>query len=180
MIDLTDTINFLTNFYFPYRNKLLGKLLKIDTDTILFGKNIKLFKYKNIKLGKHVLVNSNFQIIGNGKVTIENFTYTAPNITILTSSHDKENMNESIDNVKIEKMCWIGANVTILPGIIIKEGSIIGAGSVVSKSIPPYSIAYGSPIKIIQKKRKISYPYRLPGGNFYLIDEDTIVDAINV
>lgn len=53
--------------------------------------------------------------------------------------------------IRIEDDCWIGANVTILPGVTIGKGCTIGAGSVVSKSIPPYSVAVGVPAKVIKK-----------------------------
>lgn len=53
--------------------------------------------------------------------------------------------------VKIGKNCWLGASVIVLPGVEIGEGCTIGAGSVVTKNIPPYSIAAGNPAKIIRK-----------------------------
>jgi acetyltransferase-like isoleucine patch superfamily enzyme len=50
--------------------------------------------------------------------------------------------------VKIGDDCWIGGNVVILPGVTIGEGCTIGAGSVVTKDIPPFSVAVGSPCKV--------------------------------
>lgn len=52
----------------------------------------------------------------------------------------------------IEEDVWIGINVTVMPGVTIGRGSIIGAGSVVTRSIPPYSIAVGNPCRVIKKK----------------------------
>lgn len=54
-------------------------------------------------------------------------------------------------DVSIGKNVWIGEKATILPGVTIGEGSIIGANSVVTKNIPPYSIACGIPAKVIKK-----------------------------
>lgn len=54
--------------------------------------------------------------------------------------------------------CWLGHNVTVLDGVTIGKESIIGAGSVVSKDIPPYSIAVGAPAPVI-KSRFQSYRY---------------------
>nr|WP_143033346.1 DapH/DapD/GlmU-related protein [Prevotellamassilia timonensis] len=56
--------------------------------------------------------------------------------------------------VIIEDDCWIGFNVIILPGVTIGKGSIIGAGAVVTKSIPPYSVAGGVPAKVIKSRLK--------------------------
>ena len=46
--------------------------------------------------------------------------------------------------------CWIGSKVIILPGVTVNEGSVIGAGSVVSKDIPPYAVVCGNPAKIVK------------------------------
>ena len=56
--------------------------------------------------------------------------------------------------VELKKSCYIGANVLILPGVTIGQYSIIGAGSVVTKSIPSYSLAYGVPAHVVRKINK--------------------------
>ncbi|MNP73598.1 Galactoside O-acetyltransferase [compost metagenome] len=52
--------------------------------------------------------------------------------------------------MKIENNCWIGANVTICPGVTIGENTVIGAGSVVTKDIPANSIAVGNPCRVMR------------------------------
>ena len=56
--------------------------------------------------------------------------------------------------VVIEDNVWLGDNVCVLPGVTIGKGSVIGANSVVTHSIPPYSIAVGTPAKIVLKDNK--------------------------
>lgn len=99
------------------------------------------------------------------------------NVSILTAGHDTSVLSrrkyvEFGHPVFIEQDCWIGANVVILPGVRIGEGSTIGAGSVVTKDIPPFSVAVGSPCKVRktiktaeEEEKDPDNPYRdLPGG----------------
>lgn len=53
--------------------------------------------------------------------------------------------------IHIEDDCWIGANAVILPGVTIGRGSTIGAGAIVSRDVPPYSIAVGIPARVVKK-----------------------------
>lgn len=126
-----------------------------------------------MRLGQYVLLGDRLQVYGNGKVTIGDFVYFSPNVTLLTSGHKVDNMDMLVLDINIGKLSWIAANVTILPGVSIGEGSVIGAGSVVVNDIPPYSIAVGNPAKVI-KQRIIKYPYRLYGGESYLFENGVI------
>jgi acetyltransferase-like isoleucine patch superfamily enzyme len=54
--------------------------------------------------------------------------------------------------IEIESDSWLGANVTLLPGVTIGQGCIVGAGSVVNKSLPPYTICVGVPCKPIKTR----------------------------
>ena len=78
-----------------------------------------------------------------------------PNVNIYTASypfHEGQRMQglEYARPVKIYDYVWIGGNVTILPGVKINQGAIIGAGSVVTHDIPPYVIAAGNPCQVIR------------------------------
>lgn len=73
--------------------------------------------------------------------------------TVSDSDKDKYDVNREFDqDVIIEEDVWCGANVTILKGVTVGRGSIIAAGAVVTKSIPPYSIAGGVPAKVIKQR----------------------------
>lgn len=83
-----------------------------------------------------------------------------PNVIIYTQNHRTDRtdipMREQgmceIKPVTIEDDVWLGARVCILPGVTIGKGSIIGACAVVSKSIPPYSLAVGNPAKVVKTR----------------------------
>jgi maltose O-acetyltransferase len=59
--------------------------------------------------------------------------------------------------IKIEKFCWIGTNVIILPGVTIGEGSVIGAGSIVTHNIPKMAVCAGNPAKVIKYRNPKQY-----------------------
>lgn len=79
-----------------------------------------------------------------------------PNVSILAATHEtsvesRRNGVEFAREVYIGNDCWIGAGVSILPGVHIGEGCTIGAGSVVAKHIPPFSVAVGSPARVVKQ-----------------------------
>ena len=98
-------------------------------------------------------------------LTIGNKVLFGPNPTIMTGNHridvlgkhiidvtDAEKLPVDDMPVTIEDDVWCGANVTVLRGVTIGRGSVIAAGAVVTKSIPPYSIAGGIPAKVIKMR----------------------------
>ena len=100
-----------------------------------------------------------FSILAGGDVTIKKNTLIASYVAIIGENH---NMNPEAgiqygcqplikSDVVIGENCWIGEKVIILPGVVIGDWCIIGAGSVVNKSIPSYSIAVGNPARVIKK-----------------------------
>lgn len=92
-----------------------------------------------------------FQAI-DAKIIIGEGTYIAPNVGLITTNHDPENLDKHLlgKNIVIGKKCWIGMNAIILPGVKLGDGTIVGAGSVVTKSFESgmCTIA-GNPAKII-------------------------------
>ncbi len=111
---------------------------------------------RHVHLGKNVYINFNCTFIDDAQIFIGDDTMIAPNVTIVAASHPispalRQEGYGCNQPVHIGKNVWICSNVTILPGIHIGDGSIIGAGSVVTKDIPSNVIAFGNPIKIHRK-----------------------------
>ena len=109
---------------------------------------------KNTKIGKNVFINSCCRFQDNGGIEIGDKTMIGPNVTIVTVNHEinpETRINAIPKPVKIGKNVWIGADCTILPGVIIGENSIIGAGSVVTKDVPANIVVAGNPAKLIKK-----------------------------
>lgn len=94
-------------------------------------------------------------------VTIGNDVMMGPDCVILTSNHGFDNLEMPMwkqpftetKPVVIEDNVWIGARVIILPGVHVGTGSIIGAGSVVTHDVEPYSIVGGNPAKLIRYRK---------------------------
>jgi len=113
-----------------------------------------------IKIGKNTEIN-NFTIINSGgKIVIGNNVLIGPRVNIISYNHNYMNANILIKKQKcntkeiiIEDDVWIGANTTILYGVKIGKGAVVGANSLVTKDIEPYTINVGSPTKTIGKRK---------------------------
>lgn len=109
---------------------------------------------KNIKLGKNIFINACCRFQDQGGITIDDGTFIGHNVTIATLNHDVNPKNRVAmypAPVKIGKNVWIGSDSTILPGITIADGAVIGAGSVVTKNVSENSIVCGNPAKFLKK-----------------------------
>jgi maltose O-acetyltransferase len=109
----------------------------------------------NIKTGEKVFFNFNCVVLDVMPVTIGSRTLFGPNVQIYTASHplDYQERASGVEFAKpitIGEDVWVGGNAVICPGVTIGDRSIIGAGSVVTKSIPADVVAAGNPCKIIR------------------------------
>src|SRR6476469_2620075 len=93
-----------------------------------------------------------------GPVTIGNSVIFAQNIVMSGLNHSYEDVNIPIDKQKVttapiivEDECWIGANAVITAGVTIGKHSVVAAGAVVTKDIPPFSVAVGNPARVIKQ-----------------------------
>ena len=102
----------------------------------------------------------NFQTVGNyfqtyrGAIHIGKGTRIGPNVGIITVNHDPKDLSIYLEdrNVFLGKKCWIGMNSVILPGVVLGDCTIVGAGSVVTNSFPDgHVMIAGNPAKIIKK-----------------------------
>lgn len=124
--------------------------------------------------GKMVYANYNLTCVDDTHIYIGDYTMIGPNVTIATAGHPilpelREKLYQYNMPVKIGRNCWIGAGVTIVPGVTIGDNTVIGAGSVVTKDIPGNVVAVGNPCKVMRqinehdkeyyfKNRKIDIP----------------------
>lgn len=113
----------------------------------------------NITIGNNFYTNHNCTILDGAKVTFGDNVFIAPNCVFSTAGHPID-FSQRIQGLEIAlpitvgDNVWIGANVSVLPGVSIGNNTIIGAGSVVNKDIPEGVIAAGVPCKVIRKITK--------------------------
>lgn len=114
-------------------------------------------KEGEINIGNNTLISTNCNInAGVGKISIGDNVMIAANSYIVNNDHEiYENLSPKLSghitrDIVIEDNVWIGANCIILKGVKIHEGAIIGAGSIVTKDVNPYSVNVGNPCKTIK------------------------------
>lgn len=136
------------------------------------GKNVKISPeckfsgIQNIYVGNHVVVGAETMIMTTrAKVIFGDYVFFAPKVSVITGDHrfdilgkymlevgDTDKSTEDDQDVIFEGDNWIGTGAIVLKGVTVGRGSIVAAGSVVTKSIPPYSIVAGIPAKVIKKR----------------------------
>jgi acetyltransferase-like isoleucine patch superfamily enzyme len=123
------------------KNAVIGKNCNINSHTfiendVIIGDNV------TIKCGVYVW----------DGIKIEDNVFIGPNVTFTNDKYPRSKVyNANRDEILIKKGASIGANSTILGGVVIGEFSMIGAGSLVTKSIPDYELWYGNPAKFVKK-----------------------------
>lgn len=110
----------------------------------------------NIEVGKNFYANYNCTILDVARVRIGDNCMLAPNVAIYTAGHplhpDARNSGYEYGvEVTVGDNCWIGGNSVICPGVHIGSNVVIGAGSVVTKDIPDWSVAAGNPCRVIRR-----------------------------
>lgn len=109
----------------------------------------------HVKIGKDVYANSNLTLVDDTYITIGDNTMIAPNVTLATAAHPlepslrREGYQYNLP-VEIGKNVWLGTGVIVLPGVKIGDNCVIGAGSVVTKDIPPNVLAMGVPCRVVK------------------------------
>ncbi len=109
----------------------------------------------NISVGKNFFANFNMVVLDEARVVFGDNVFIGPNCGFYTAGHpiDPIERNKGLEFARpiiVGNNVWIGANVTVVPGVTIGDNCVIGAGSVVTKDIPDNTVAVGNPCKVIK------------------------------
>ena len=119
---------------------------------------------KHIFIGDKVIINMNCTFVDNNRIDIGSNVLIAPNVQIYTATHSTKVNERMVQDgsegeeicrtyalpVRVEDGVWIGGGSVLLPGVTIGRNSVIGAGSVVTRSIPENCVAVGNPCRVIK------------------------------
>jgi maltose O-acetyltransferase len=167
--ELTKEYNYLESIDTIRKEALLSELFGS------IGKNVSIDNPfycdygRHITIGDNVIININCTFVDCNRIDIGNNVLIASNVQIYTATHPVDTNERLTENwtgtesipffrtyalpVKIENNVWIGGGVIILPGVTIGKNSVIGAGSVVTRSIPENAVAFGNPCKVIRENK---------------------------
>ncbi len=132
----------------------------INKNTFIGRNSILSCKNGDIILEKNVVVGFNCEIVSASKVVVGENTLISAYAYIIGGGHDYSRIDIPISEqekpsygIEIEKNCWIGAGVMVFDDVTIGRDTIIGAGAVVSKGIPPFSVAAGVPARVARSRK---------------------------
>lgn len=139
------------------RHHLLKEMVaKLGTSTRIHPPFNSNWGGKHLYLGDNVYINFGLSLVDDANIYIDSNSMLGPNVSLITAGHmiapqfRKKKRYQFILPIHIQENCWLGANVTVLPGVTIGKNSVIGAGSVVTKDIPENVVAVGVPCKVLR------------------------------
>lgn len=144
----------------------IGSFCWISVSTEFGGYRCESKGNVRLKIGDDTDIGNNAFIVANNDIEIGNHVILAPYVYISDHIHQFEDVTKNLHEqplseggyVKVNDNVFIGIKASILPNVVIGEHAVIGANAVVTKNVPPYSVAVGNPAKVIKRydfKRKL-------------------------
>jgi maltose O-acetyltransferase len=144
---------------FMSRNIVVSLLCKKKGGMIWLQPEINLVHINKLKLGSNVGINSGSYINAIGGIEMGNFVLIGSNVTISSGIHPIDGVEPAIfcrpvhpKKIVIEDDCWIAAGASILAGVTLAKGTVVGANSVVTKNTEAYSVVVGAPARKVKSR----------------------------
>lgn len=122
---------------------------------------------RHVHFGNYVYANFNLTVVDDTHIYVGDYTKFGPNVVLATAGHPlspelRARGYQFNAPIRIGKRCWLGSGVLVMPGVSIGDGSVIGAGSVVTRDIPSDVLAVGNPCRVLREldERDRKYYFR--------------------
>lgn len=117
-------------------------------------RSIEVYDPANLETGCRVLIGPRVDIYNKAQITLGNNVIVSQDAYLCTASHDisSPTMELVLKPIVICDNVWIGSRATILPGVTIGEGAVVGACAVVAKDVPPWSVVVGNPARVVGRR----------------------------
>jgi maltose O-acetyltransferase len=145
---------------FAFRRLMIAASGSSIASSSCIHRGVRFFGFGRVKVGEHTTINRGCYLDNRGSITIGNNVSIAHDCKIYTAGHDYNDPSFSIvtRDVVVEDYVCLFANVLVMPGVTIGKGAVVFPGSVVTKSVEPFTVAGGNPAAFIKKRsRKLSY-----------------------
>lgn len=165
LMEISGLFYFLVKFLpgatgYVLRYGALKVLLKKVDSFCYISPNVEILHFNNIRIGSRFACNTGSYLNGIGKLEIGNDVLIGSNATISTGKHPIDYVEGSIFaqpaiplSIVIEDGVWIGAGVVVVPGVTIREGSVVGANSVLTKDTEAWGVYTGAPAKLVRYRK---------------------------
>lgn len=137
---------------------------------------------KNIRVGRNVFINHACEFMDRGGITIEDDVLIGPKVNLVTISHPlapATRRSTTCAPIVIRKGAWLGAAVSVMPGVTIGENAVVAANAVVTRDVPDNAVVAGAPARIIKHlgpdRCEPSDPFTAPSRSFE-VDGSTSID----
>ena len=151
---LVKQLNSLTLAEFAQKQELIRQLLGTVGSNPFIGDNFHCDFGLNIHVGDNFHADYNCTMLDVAEIRIGHNCLIGPDVGIYTAGHRLQPEGRTLDGyglpITIGNNVWIGGHSTILPGVTIGDGSVVAAGSVVIKDVPPQTLVGGNPASIIK------------------------------
>jgi len=133
---------------------------------------------RNVEIGSGSYIGERVWIDGNGGVSIAAYSIIAPEVLVVSANHNYRETKflpydntDILDPVTIGRGVWIRQRATLLPGVSIGDGAVVGACSVVTKNVPEGAIVAGNPAKIVATRDQNQLNQMLENNWFYMMQK---------
>lgn len=138
------------------KQKIIVELLGYIPENVNISSPFMVDYGYNVRFGKNVFININSYFMDGAKITIGDNVFIGPSCGFYTAEHpldaaERRRGLEKASPITVGDDVWIGAGVSVMPGVTIGDQCVIGAGSVVTKDVPPNSLAVGVPCHVIRE-----------------------------